>query len=49
MLAVVDARSGEPATVALADVAADLSRYVLTDDTGDSGVITAGPAGDGSR
>lgn len=49
MLAVIDTQSGESATVALADVAADMSRYVLSDDTGDSSVITAGPAGDGSR
>jgi hypothetical protein len=48
-LSVVDTQSDEATTVALADVAADMGRYELLGPAGDSGVITGGPEGGGSR
>jgi hypothetical protein len=41
LLAVVGAQSGEAATVALADVAADMSRYELLGPASDPGVTGA--------
>jgi hypothetical protein len=48
-LSVVDTQSGEVTTVALADVAADMSRYEPLGPVSDSGVITGAPEGGGSR
>lgn len=49
LLAVVDTQSGEAATVALADVAADMGRYQLLGPAGDSAVISDPAQGGGSR